>query len=130
MKAEKFVADFTIAVSRLQEVLSTPADTNLLRAGCIQYFEFCFELAWKSIKSIGEVEGLESCLSPKRCLKQAFLQGWIDDEDVWLAMLAARNQMSHTYNAEQALRIYDSLNLFLPALQRLSKTLRRELEIL
>ncbi len=130
MKAEKFVTDFSTAVSRLEEALSTPADTDLLRAGCIQYFEFCFELAWKSIKTIGEAEGLESCQSPKRCLKQAFSLGWIDDEAVWLAMLAARNQMSHTYNAEQALRIYDSLPSFLPALHHLTHKLQQELEIL
>ena len=130
MKAKKFVNDFSVAVLRLKEALSVPSNTDLLRAGCIQYFEFCFELAWKSIKAIGEIEGLNSCQSPRRCLKQAFSLGWIDDEETWLAMLAARNQMSHTYNAEQAGRIYDKLPKFLPALQHLSRNLQQELEIL
>jgi len=54
MKAEKISADFSEAVARLAEALAAPADSDLLRAGCIQYFEFCFELAWKSIKVFGE----------------------------------------------------------------------------
>ncbi len=130
MKAEKIIVDFSSAILRLQEALSTPAETDLIRAGCIQYFEFCFELAWKSIKVISDGEGLDPCQSPKRCLKQAFLLGWIDDEETWLAMLAARNQMSHTYNAEQAARIYDGLLSFLPALQHLNQTLQQEVDIL
>jgi len=130
MKAEKIVVDFSSAASRLQEALSVPADTDLIQAGCIQYFEFCFELAWKSIKAISEAEGLNRCESPRRCLKQAFSLGWIDDEETWLAMLTARNQMSHTYNAEQAAHIYDALPMFLPALQHLSHTLQQEVDIL
>ena len=128
MKADKFTTDFSSAVARLQEALSTPADNDLIRAGCIQYFEFCFELAWKSIKAVSEVEGLSSCQSPRRCLKQAFSLGWIDDENVWLAMLAARNRMSHTYNAEQASHIYYSLSKFLPALQQLNHMLQKEMQ--
>ncbi len=130
MKADKVVVDFSSAVLRLQEALYIPANTDLIRAGCIQYFEFCFELAWKSIKAISEAEGLDRCQSPRRCLKQAFSLGWIDDEETWLAMLAARNQMSHTYNAQQAAHIYDGLPKFLPALQHLTHTLQQELDIL
>jgi nucleotidyltransferase substrate binding protein (TIGR01987 family) len=126
MQAETIIKDFTAALERLQEALSVPAANDLIRAGCIQYFEFCFELAWKSIKVFGVEQGLEDCISPKRCLKLAFSLGWIDDEEIWLEMLAARNRMSHAYDATHALEIYNSLPNFLQALQKLLEELRQE----
>lgn len=126
MQAETIIKDFTTALERLQEALSVPADNDLIRAGCIQYFEFCFELAWKSIKVFGAEQGLEDCNSPKRCLRLAFSLGWIDNEEIWLEMLAARNRMSHTYDATHALEIYNSLPNFLQALQELVEELRKE----
>lgn len=130
MKAEKFYRDFTQATKRLNEALAEPATSDLIQAGCIQYFEFCFELAWKTIKALIEAEGLPRCHSPKSCLKQAFALGWIDDQKVWLAMLDARNRMSHTYNAEQAQAIYEQLSVFLPVLQDLSTFLESEVKSL
>jgi len=126
MKAKKIVADLATAQERLAEAIATPAENDLMRAGCIQYFEFCFELAWKSIKICGTEQGLESCNSPKRCLKLAFSLGWIDDEEIWLEMLSARNLLTHTYDASYALEIYDSLSMFRQALGELLAALEGE----
>ena len=41
-------------------------------------------------------------------IKQAFAAGMIDDEELWLEMLAARNDVAHSYNEEVALRIIDA----------------------
>ncbi|GAB6066969.1 HI0074 family nucleotidyltransferase substrate-binding subunit [Methylothermus subterraneus] len=123
MKPERILEDFERALGQLATALETPADTDLIKAGCIQYFEFCFELAWKAIKAVAAKLGLE-CNSPRACLKLAFQQGWIDDEDLWLEMLAARNRMSHTYHAENALAIYAQLPAFHQALRQLSAQLR------
>ena len=38
MKVEKFIEDFSTALERLGEALSTPAESDLMRAGCIQYY--------------------------------------------------------------------------------------------
>ena len=38
----------TAAIARLREVLQAP-ETDVSRDAAIQRFEFCFELAWKSI---------------------------------------------------------------------------------
>ncbi len=126
MKAKKIVADFAAALARLTQALAAPAENDLVRAGCIKYFEFCFELAWKSIKICGIEQGLESCNSPKRCLKLAFSLGWIGDEMIWLEMLSARNRMTHTYDASHALEIYDSLLSFLQAFRELLRALEKE----
>lgn len=58
MKLKKILADYEQALSQLKAALTTPAASDLLKAGCIQYFEFCFELAWKSIKVASQNQGL------------------------------------------------------------------------
>jgi nucleotidyltransferase substrate binding protein (TIGR01987 family) len=112
-------------VSQLEQALSTPPASDLIRAGCIQYFEFCFELAWKSIKHVAGEAGQLDCLSPKAALKQAFANQWLDNEELWLDMLASRNLMAHTYNAADALAIYQSLPAYLPAIKGLLGALRK-----
>lgn len=125
MSLHWILSDLASAVDRLTEALALPATSDLERAGCIQYFEFCFELAWKAIRAVGQEQGLEPCLSPKACLRTAFAMGWIGNEAIWLEMLDARNRMSHTYNAKHALTIYNRLNAFLPALAELTQRLRQ-----
>lgn len=68
--------------------------------------------------------GQPDCLSPKACLKQAFTNGWIGNEETWLKMLDARNRMSQTYRAKDALKVFESLRSFLPEFNRLLDDLR------
>ena len=126
MKPERILSDFENALEQLDYALSVPAEIDLIKAGSIQYFEFCFELAWKSIKVLSMRFGVE-CHSPRSCLKTAFQQGWLDDELLWLEMLDARNRMAHTYHAEDALVVYDRLPSFLKAMQALHVRLRSAL---
>jgi nucleotidyltransferase substrate binding protein (TIGR01987 family) len=111
--------DFKRAVAELQNALATKPRSRLEQAGCIQYFEFCFELAWKVLKSLAAYHGLEGADSPRGALRIAFGQGWLDDETVWLEMLDCRNRMSHTYNADSALDVFVSLDSFLVVLAKL-----------
>ena len=116
--------DLSAALARLGEALRIPVADDVVKAGTIQYFEFSFELAWKAIKIISEDLGLPPCLSPKACLRAAFTQGWIDQEDLWLEMLDARNRMAHTYDAARALSIHGRLADYLPPLELLLTRLR------
>jgi nucleotidyltransferase substrate binding protein (TIGR01987 family) len=113
------------AVDQLEAALSAPAESDLIRAGCIQYFEFCFELAWKSIKQVAGEAGQLDCLSPKAALKQAYANHWLDDQELWLDMLSSRNLMAHTYSSADALGIYQRLPAYLPALRALAGALRK-----
>ena len=117
--------DFEKSLRQLEKAMKVPANDDLIKAGCIQYFEFCFELAWKSIQVLARKQGLTDCLSPKACLREAFANGWIKNEDIWLQMLEARNRMSHTYDTDEALKVYTSLANFLPELQELCQSLKQ-----
>lgn len=127
MKPETLLKDYALALAQFADALRVRVDHDVVRAGCIQYFEFNFELAWKAIKAVADQEGLDSGGSPKSCLKTAFAQMWIDDEAIWLEMLDARNRMSHTYSAKDALSIYERLPAFIQALGVLLANLERRL---
>jgi hypothetical protein len=62
-RAQLLVSDLDRAKNRLQEALAQPEDT-FIRDASIKRFEFCFELAWKSIQSISRLEG-QACVTPR-----------------------------------------------------------------
>jgi nucleotidyltransferase substrate binding protein (TIGR01987 family) len=126
MDKSLLISSFEQALKSLTNVLQSPAQNDLEKAGCIQYFEFCFELAWKSIRIITANQGIDNCSSPKACLKQAFAAHWIDHEEIWLDMLSARNRMLHTYNATDALMIYVRLKEYRQELENLLAVLKTQ----
>lgn len=126
MDKSLLIHGFEQALKSLADALASPARSDLEKAGCIQYFEFCFELAWKSIRIVTAGQGLADCSSPKACLKQAFALHWIDHEEIWLDMLSARNRMSHTYNAAEALTVYDRLREYQQQMEILLSALKSQ----
>ena len=123
MMPQPLLEDYAKALLELEQALAEPSENQLIQAGCIQYFEFCFELAWKIVKPVAEQEGLE-CHSPKTCLKVAHQNGWVEEEPLWLEMLAFRNRMSHTCDSGTALKIYHRLADFQITLQQLHLNLK------
>ncbi len=98
------------AVTRLSEGISKFDNTNdLLRDGLIQRFEVTFELAWKTLKSIFEDEGITGVTSPKTVLREAFSAQLIEEDELWLAMLNDRNSTSHIYNGKMAIEICNNI---------------------
>ena len=128
MKVEKILDDFAAALARFREALEAGAQDDLTRAGCIQYFEFTFELAWKAIQAVAAFHGLDPVRSPRAAFKEAFAQTWIADQQPWLAMLEARNRMSHIYNANEALAVYNDLSDFAEPLDSLRKNLKSAIQ--
>jgi len=73
--------------------------TQLEKEGIIQRFEYTWELAWKVLKDYLENSGvILDTVTPAAAIKAAFAARIIENGDLWMKALDARNQMSHTYN--------------------------------
>lgn len=108
MKRLKQIAnDYKRAYEKLKEAVDT-AKTTLEIDGTIQRFEFTFELSWKLIKAYLEKEGI-ICNSPRKCFKEAYKLGIIENEDIWLEMIDDRNLTVHTYDDKTSRAIFDRI---------------------
>ncbi len=98
------------ALNRLQDGAAKFDKRNdLLRDGLIQRFKFTFELAWKTLKTMFEAEGLTGLNSPKTVLREAFSAGLIEQDELWLAMLNDRNTTAHIYSEQLAVEICNKI---------------------
>lgn len=80
---------------------------ELSRGGLIQFYEFTFELAWKTMKDKLTLDG-HDVQSPRDTIKVAFSVGLIEEADTWLIALDKRNMFAHTYDeviAEQSVKL-------------------------
>lgn len=92
-----------------------------LRDSCIQRFEFCVELAWKtSIKTLG----LQT-RAPNPAIREMAMNSLISDPKLWFQFLESRNKSSHTYDEEVAVAIYKDAVLIIPELDKLIANLRK-----
>jgi nucleotidyltransferase substrate binding protein (TIGR01987 family) len=118
---EKFEAiknQFREVVLRLNEVLAQEKNT-FIRDSAIKRFEFTFDLSWKLIKAyLEEIHGI-ICASPKKCFREAYKQGLVEYDTIWLEMTDERNQISHMYKEELAEELYKKLPNFLTYFQEL-----------
>lgn len=87
----------------------TPRQSDLVRAGVIQNFEFTYELCWKFMRrrlreDIGDA--LVDGISRRELFRLAAEQKLIEDAGVWFVYHEARNRTSHTYDAAVAKEVY------------------------
>ncbi len=123
-KLDIMKVDLKSAIAQLESALSRKSMDPVVQAGCIQYFEFCFELAWKSIKEADSPRRVAGLLFCRSCLQKAFELEWIQNEKVWLEMLEARNRIRHTPTARpMRSRSTNTCKSYLNELQSLSKRL-------
>ena len=110
------------------EVLSTAGQQDLenefVIGGIIDKFMIQFELGWKVLKELLQYEGRSEARSgsPREILKAAFQVYDFVDEDVWIAMLRDRNNMSHIYDGNAARRLAQTIiDAYIPAFQRMER---------
>lgn len=107
-----------------------PAALNQLeKEGVIQRFEYCFELAWKTVKDYLENGGIIIApVTPRQVLKEAFAAKVLASGQIWIEMLDHRNLLSHTYDCavfEQAVEALAAR--YLPAMLELHQFLSAKL---
>ena len=110
------------------EVLSTAGQQDLenefVIGGIIDKFMIQFELGWKVLKELLQYEGRSEARSgsPREILKVAFQVYDFVDEDLWIAMLRDRNNMSHIYDGNAARRLaLTIIDTYIPAFQRMER---------
>lgn len=82
---------------------------DTIRDGVIQRFEFCTELAWKTLREYLTEQGYTDLNSPKNVMKTAFADGILNDEQGWLDILDSRNITSHVYDEATAEKIFNNI---------------------
>lgn len=112
------IEQFGKALTRLEEVLQRMPSDDIVIDATIQRFEFTIELCWKALKKKLAYEGIETT-TPRSVLQQSYISNWINDEQLWLNMLADRNLTSHTYREEQARAIYARISSYARAMREL-----------
>ena len=102
-------------------------ERETLRAGVIQSFEFTYELSWTLMQRRIVLDTEDTSvlgLPRKELFRQAARSGLIAKVEPWILYLAARNRTVHTYNADQALAVFDAAKSFLADARALLTTLR------
>lgn len=117
-------SNYTRAFQSLTEAVALSQQrelSSLEQQGLIQSFEFTHELAWKMLKDYLEYQGVNNIVGSRDASRVAFQNALIQDGEVWMQMIAARNQTSHTYNLKVAQSVVESiLNRFYPAFNQLA----------
>ena len=105
--------NFKRALSLLREAIDIRKErqlTPLEEEGIIQRFEYTWELAWKVLKDYLEHTGIIlDTITPSFVIKAAFAAKIIENGDIWIQALDARNKMSHTYNLVIFEKIIDDI---------------------
>lgn len=117
---EERKSDLIKATARLEEALDEKI-SDLAIDGVLHRFEFTFELAWKTMKDYLEYQGIsEKIGSPREIIKQSFSIGLVDNGEIWLKMMLARNTLSHLYDEETSREIYDDIKeIYIPEIKKL-----------
>jgi len=122
-KLELIIEQFQKALNRLKEALAAEKN-DFTRDSAIQRFEFTLDLSWKALKTLLEEKYGVVCTSPKGCFREAFEQGLIDYNEIWLKMVDWRNETVHTYREEFAENLYNSLPETTEAFEKLFAVLK------
>lgn len=111
--------NFEKAYKLLEKYADENIQTELEKAGLIQFFEMTVELSWKVLKDYFEQEML-IVNSPRETIKLAFKQGIIEDGHVYLEILNARNLTTHTYDDKLSNKMIEDIKgTYLPEITKL-----------
>jgi nucleotidyltransferase substrate binding protein (TIGR01987 family) len=131
------LSSFRKAIESLGNTLEVAADNDFIsglsdkqseaiRAGVIQNFEFTYELCWKFMRrwlemNLGStyVEGV----SRRQLFRLSAESGLIGDVDRWMEYHDARNETAHTYDEETAEDVSGTAKEFLSDAEKLLKAL-------
>ncbi|MGL4943748.1 MAG: nucleotidyltransferase substrate binding protein [Thermoguttaceae bacterium] len=122
---------FEKAMTHLQEGVDESARrelNNLEKQGLIQAFEYCYELAWKTVKDFYEAQGETTIQGSRDAFRLAFGRGLVSENGhVLMETIRARAMTSHTYDEAISDEIrYAIIQRYKPAFDELLQRLISE----
>lgn len=100
----------------------TDNPSELERDGIIQRFEYTLELCWKTSKRILFHNGIEVD-TPRNVVREMGSLNWIRNPADWIDYIEKRNETSHIYNEEVAIKIFGVISKFINDADELLKVL-------
>lgn len=123
-KLDNFTSNLAVLLRAGEEDL----ENEFVVSGVIDKFFIQFELGWKVLKELLRYEGkgVANTGSPREIIKAAFSVYDFIDEEKWLSMLKARNDMAHIYDGAAAQRLVRTiLEEYIPAFVDMQNGIRR-----
>jgi nucleotidyltransferase substrate binding protein (TIGR01987 family) len=109
-------AELQKAILTLEEALQFAAQNpnppvfQIARDACLQRFEYCLELAWKtSMRALGS-----TTKAAKPAIREMARADLIANPETWFDFIEARNETSHSYDEKVAKRVFLQIQQFLP----------------
>ena len=118
--------EFARHLAVLRQARAQDLTNEFIISGIVDKFFIQFELGWKLLKDLMRYEGraVSASGSPRAILKEAYLLFDFLDEDVWLTMLRARNDMTHIYSSARAEALVEEiLTRYIPAFEQMERGL-------
>ena len=115
---------FCKSLQNLEKSRKADSKADFVLEGTVLNYNLTFDIAWKVMKDIlvKELGILDFAIgSPRETLQQAFINRIIDD-DQWMQMLRARNQLAHDYDGAFAEKQFqDIINVYYPLFAKLKE---------
>ena len=133
LRAEDGLYNFTNALNRLISALELEEDIKKEGFGDIyldlitKRFEFTYEMAWKALKRYLEFLGFD-VKSPRATFREAYAQGILKSEGVWLSMIEHRNLSSHIYDEYEIADIVQNIKSYKEAFLELKEEIEKGLK--
>ena len=124
-KYKNYVSNLKLLEKAKKEDLAN----EFIVSGIIDKFFIQIELGWKVMKELLLYEGrsIGSTGSPRSIIKAAYAVWDFIDEEKWLEMLKARNDMSHMYDELAAKKlVQDILDRYIPEFQKIKNELEEQ----
>ncbi len=103
-------------------------ENEFIISGIIDKFFIQFELGWKVLKELLRYEGksIANTGSPRDIIKAAYGIYEFIEEDIWLSMLKARNDMTHIYDGNEAKELVKTIiDKYIPAYCRMKEEIEQ-----
>ncbi len=118
--------EFARHLAVLRQARAQDLTNEFIISGIVDKFFIQFELGWKLLKDLMRYEGraVSASGSPRAILKEAYLLFDFLDEDMWLTMLRARNDMTHIYSSARAEALVEEILMrYIPAFEQMERGL-------